>query len=75
MERYTKVCEKPWCKATFIVLESNLEKGEDGSPILPKFCPNCEIQEPVVSWEEKKYEGERWDGTPHEFRYKIKKYY
>lgn len=69
------VCSKPWCKATFLVYEQNVTRTEDGGIIYPQICPKCRAQEGSVTWEEKRYEGDRWDGTPHEFSYKIKKYY
>ena len=28
-----------------------------------------------VTWEDKVYEGDRFDNTPHEFKYKIRKFY
>jgi hypothetical protein len=68
------VCGKPYCKATFVVNKSDI-KIVDDVEVWPNFCPGCRMQEGSVNWEEKTYEGERWEGTPHEFRYKINKYY
>jgi hypothetical protein len=70
MEKVIRVCRKPFCKAHFEV-----DKIDSEEISYPEFCPKCVGNERNVSWEDKKYEGERWDGTPHEFSYKIKKYY
>lgn len=76
MNEITKaVCGKPFCKATFSVYEEYVNRDEEGKYIIPKFCPGCTSQEDTVSWEDKRYEGDRWDGTPHQFTYKIKKFY
>jgi hypothetical protein len=68
------VCDKPYCKATFTVYKSDIQIVDDVE-IWPSFCPGCRMQESTITWEEKVYEGDRWDGTPHEFKYKINKYY
>lgn len=70
MEKVIRVCRKSFCKAHFEV-----DKIDSEEIYYPEFCPKCVGNERNVSWEDKKYEGERWDGTPHEFSYKIKKYY
>lgn len=76
MEQNRKsVCSNVWCKCTFIVPEEDVTTLEDGTESLPRFCRKCVAQEDIVSWEDKRYEGERWDGTPHQFTYKINKYF
>ena len=70
----TAVCGKLFCKATFKVGQDN-PRDEEGKLLVPKFCPSCTRQECQVTWEDKRYEGERWDSTPHQFTYKIKKFY
>lgn len=66
MEKY--ICSKPYCKAPFFV-----EPRDEDQPA-PDFCPKCKAQDELITWEDKSYEGERWDGTPHQFSYKIKKF-
>jgi hypothetical protein len=56
-------------------MESDMTVGVDGEYEIPKFCRKCIAQDDFVSWEDKRYEGERWDGTPHQFTYKIKKFF
>lgn len=63
-----KVCENPWCKGHFEY------KGDDA----PKVCPKCksfdtELSDGVI-WKNKEYEGNRFDGTPHEININIKKF-
>ncbi len=66
------VCSNPWCKAHFF-----FEKNEED--IYPKECNKCKSFDyqlsAGVTWETKKYEGDRMDGMPHTFRYKINKFY
>jgi hypothetical protein len=70
MEKVIRICGKPFCKGHFEV-----DKIESEELSYPEFCPKCTRDEGMVTWEDKKYEGSRWDGTPHQFSYKIKKYY
>lgn len=72
MEKVIRVCRKPFCKAHFEV-DKIIILDEKNS--YPEFCPKCIGNEGNVTWEDKKYEGDRWDGTPHQFSYKIKKYF
>lgn len=62
------ICSKPYCKAPFVF------EPEDEDSVVPRFCPKCESQEEFTVWEDKTYDGDRWDGTPHQFSYKIKKF-
>lgn len=44
----------------------------------PRVCKKCKSFESElsggVSWTEKKYEGSRFDGMPHEIKYKVTNY-
>jgi len=46
--------------------------------IAPSECPKCRSFATELSggveWKDKEYEGPRFDGTPHEFRYKVTNY-
>lgn len=68
------VCSKPWCKATFEVRQDMVTIDQHGNEVFPSICNKCKSQEDFVSWEDKTYEGDRWDGSPHQFAYKIKKF-
>jgi len=62
------ICKNPWCKATF-------EYKEDKRP---DVCPKCKSFDSElsggVSWNERKYDGPRMDGLPHQTSLNIKKY-
>lgn len=77
-ETLKTVCNNPWCKATFIYTENDC-KEIDGEKIKPKVCKKCQSFNNELSggvtWENKVYEGDRFDNTPHEFKYKIRKFY
>lgn len=64
------VCKSPWCKATFEYNESELV---DGLP--PKECKKCRSFATELSggieWKDQTYEGSRFDGKPHEIKYKV----
>lgn len=73
MKEYRKICINPWCKATFIFMESNINDGVE-----PETCNKCdsfnnELSE-GVTWTEKEYEGSRDDGTPHQMNYKVRNF-
>ena len=68
------VCSVVYCKGTFEVKEIDVNIV-DGQEVWPSMCPSCRSQQDFVTWETKTYEGDRWDGTPHEFKYKINKYF
>lgn len=70
MEELISVCNNPWCKATFRYQEDNIIEGQ-----APKMCPKCFRDSGSVTWSDKKYEGNIFDGTPHEFKDKIKTWY
>lgn len=78
METLKTVCSNPWCKATFIFTDADC-KLVDGVSIEPKVCQKCKSFDCELSggvtWEDKVYEGDRFDNTPHEFRYKIRNFY
>ncbi len=59
------VCRNPWCKAQF---EYNTE-------FAPDTCYKCQSFDGDLSggvtWTDKKYEGSRFDGHPHEIRINV----
>ena len=77
MEERRTVCRNPWCKATFIYTENDMETI-DGSKIDPTQCKKCKSFNSDLSggveWKDKEYEGDRWDGQAHETKYKINRY-
>ena len=74
MEKIVSVCKSPWCKAHFEYF-SNEIKIVDGQEIRPTTCPKCRSFDSELSggvtWTDKEYEGSRFDGMPHEIRYKV----
>lgn len=78
METLKTICSNPWCKAPFFFTEDDC-KEVDGVVIEPKVCHKCKSFDNQMSggvtWEDKVYEGDRFDNTPHEFKYKIRNFY
>jgi len=74
MENKLAVCGSPWCKATFIYLEED-EILVNDVKCPPRNCPKCKSFDSELSggvtWTDKEYEGSRFDGTPHQIRYKV----
>ena len=74
-----EICKSPWCKGRFEYEEYEMVTDENGNKIPPKYCQKCKSFETELSggveWKNKEYEGNRWDGTPHQISYKVKKYY
>jgi hypothetical protein len=70
----TAICNNPWCKATFIYREVEMI-DVDGVKTAPKTCSKCRSFDSELSggitWNEKEYEGSRFDGTPHQIKYKV----
>jgi hypothetical protein len=68
------ICNNPWCKVGFELTE--IESNSDNHP---KVCPKCRSFDNElsggVSWVEKKYEGSRNDGLPHQVNFKINKFF
>lgn len=64
------VCSNKWCKSHFEPPTKDYEETQ---------CPRCKSMQfelsGGVSWEEKKYEGERFDGSPHLIDIKVNRYY
>lgn len=62
-----KVCRNKWCKSSFESVEED------------EICPRCmSLDREVsggVSWQEKKYEGPRFDGMPHQINIKVNRYF
>ena len=58
------VCKNPWCKATFYFEEEQA----------PKTCFKCTGFEQTsggVTWSDKKYDGPRFDGQPHQIQVNV----
>jgi hypothetical protein len=59
-------------KIDSILDESKIEK------IPPRVCFKCKSFDSElsdgVSWTDKEYEGKRFDGTPHQLKYKVTNY-
>ena len=65
----TNVCRNPWCKATFMHKDADTMTQ----------CPKCKSFDNELSggvtWVDKKYEGPRMDGMPHNIKIDVKKYF
>lgn len=65
------ICKNKWCRGTFKY------NGDENN--LPTQCPKCKSFDNElsggVSWIDKEYEGERWDGMPHITSINVKKYF
>ena len=70
----TEICKSPWCKATFFYNEDEMIEV-DVEMMPPKNCSKCRSFDNELSggvtWTDKEYEGSRFDGKPHEIKYKI----
>lgn len=68
------ICSNPWCKATFDFSEEE-RKGADGVERDPAQCPKCRSFDSELSggvtWNTKEYEGSRFDGMPHQIKYRV----
>lgn len=75
MEEKWEICKSPWCKARFNYRDIDMITNDDGVLVAPKFCQKCRSFENELSggieWKDKEYEGSRFDGIPHQFKYKI----
>jgi hypothetical protein len=73
----TAICKSPWCKASFPFSEEDRVEV-DGILTDPKECPKCKSfnteMSGGVTWTDKEYEGSRFDGMPHQIRYKVTNY-
>ena len=74
MEEKWEICKSPWCKAHFEYTKSDISVV-DGKEVIPATCPKCKSFDTELSggvtWTDKEYEGSRFDGTPHEIKYKV----
>lgn len=65
---FMNVCKNPWCKGHYQKTETH---DKD-------VCPKCFSFDNElsggISWDEKKYEGSRFDGLPHQISIKINKW-
>ena len=77
------VCRSPWCKATFFYTENDMtivegKKDEEVQKSPPSNCPKCKSFDTELSggieWKDKEYEGSRFDGMPHQMKYKVTNY-
>ncbi len=75
MEQFKEICKNPWCKAMFHYTENDFIKTTEDGLQQPTVCQKCRSFDNQLSggveWNEKKYEGDRNDGSPHPFRYKV----
>jgi hypothetical protein len=75
MEVKYEVCKNPWCKATFAYKEHEMETNDNGDLVPPRICGKCKSFSNELSggveWSDKEYEGSRFDGMPHQIRYKV----
>ena len=83
MEKMKTVCRSPWCKATFFYTENDMtiveeKKDEEVQKSPPSTCPKCKSFDTELSggieWKDKEYEGSRFDGMPHQMKYKVTNY-
>jgi hypothetical protein len=70
----TGVCSNPWCKATFQFPESEIVvNGENRQG--PSQCHKCRSFDSELSggitWNTREYEGSRFDGMPHQIKYRV----
>jgi len=87
MEQLKSICRNAWCKATFVYRQedmipvnpdSKISKNESTDGIemkAPLYCYKCKSFDTELSggveWKDKEYEGSRFDGMPHQVRYKV----
>lgn len=78
MEQMVSICKNPWCRAKFSYKESDICIDNHGDRLAPANCPKCKSFESELSggieWKTKTYEGSRFDGMPHEMKYKVTNY-
>lgn len=63
-ELKTGCCKNPWCKATF-------QYREEEQPNQCYKCQSFEQMSGGITWTEKKYEGSRFDGMPHQISINV----
>lgn len=86
-EEFRSVCKNPWCKVPFFYKESEMiikEEVDSKNKVInsekraPHECPKCRSFNKELSggveWKDKSYEGPRFDGSPHQIKYKITNY-
>lgn len=76
MEEFKRVCSNPWCKGHFVYTSNDIRIVE-GKEIHPTQCRKCKSFDTELSggvtWEDKEYEGDRYDG-PHQIKYRVTNY-
>lgn len=77
MEEFRGVCSNAWCKGHFIYTSSDI-RIVDNVEIRPSQCKKCisfnSDLSGGVKWEDKEYEGSRFDDQPHQIRYRVTNY-
>lgn len=71
-------------ESDMVPVEQNIKKSnfvdnsEKVEKVAPSICPKCKSLETEMSggieWKTKEFEGSRFDGLPHEVRYKVTNY-
>ncbi len=89
MEKMKALCRNPWCKATFFYTKEDMivpkidsrnkvDESLEVEKIPPTICSKCKSFDTELSggveWKNKEYEGSRFDGMPHELKYKVTNY-
>jgi hypothetical protein len=78
MEKKKTICKNPWCKGTFFYSENDMIVSNVGNEVqksAPTQCNKCKSFDTELSggveWVDKEYEGDRFDGSSHQFKYKV----
>jgi hypothetical protein len=69
----------------FVIVKNETHRANKINQVLgeeqkeaPKFCKKCQSFDKELSggvtWKEKQYEGSRFDGLPHQIKYKVTNY-
>ena len=77
MEKFIAICKNPWCKSHFEYTEEDMIIIE-GVATVPKQCFKCisfnDDLSDGIEWEDREYDGERFDNKPHIIKYSVTKY-
>lgn len=87
MEQFRTICGNPWCKVPFFYSEKDMTTVKNENTRNPEIsdkkeapnqCPKCRSFDKELSggveWKDKTYEGSRFDGLPHQIKYKVTNY-
>ena len=69
-----RICSNPWCKALFEYSSPDGSQEESSAVQCPKCKSFDSEMSGGVTWNTKEYEGGRFDGMPHQIRYRITNY-